>query len=289
VQLRRHRATLDERVGNRPADLARCAHRLLRHLLAAQLRSWYFDCDEGVLDASRLARLIIRPLERDLYKRQAEIRCPDTVVTLLIDNSGSMRGASMTMAAVCAEVIGRTLERCAIKTEILGFTTRTWRGGRAALEWTRAGRPAAPGRIAELRHLIFKTADEPWRRARLSLGAMLADELMKENIDGEALLWAHQRLLRRPERRKIMIVISDGSPLDEATFKGNGRGYLERHLRTVIADIERLGAVEIAALGIGHDVRAYYRRAMTLRGIEELGEALVMQLIEMLGVDRRPP
>jgi cobaltochelatase CobT len=286
--LERLRGMLDAHVGGRAADVARWAHRLQRTLLAWQMRSWQFDCDEGILDDSRLTRLVTEPLSGAVYKRESEIRFPATAVTLLLDNSGSMRGTPIATAAACADLLGRVLERSGITTEILGFTTRNWRGGRAAQQWVKAGRPPAPGRIAELRHIIYKTADEPFRRAGRSLGAMLADDILKENVDGEAVLWAHQRLLRRSERRKVLIVISDGAPLDDATFEANDRGYLERHLRAVTADIERRSEVELAAIGINHEVGSYYRRAITLSSVNDLGEALVRQLIALLDTARAP-
>lgn len=279
--LARRREELDRRVGNRLAGISRWAHRLQRKLLGLQMRSWQFDREEGELDAGRLSRVATHPLEPLVYKQESEIEFPETVVTLLVDNSGSMRGLPIATAAVCAELLGRVLERCGIKTEILGFTTRSWRGGRAYRDWAAAGRRRNPGRLAELRHVIYKSADQPWRRAGARLGAMLADDLLKENIDGEALLWAHERLLQRAEPRKILVVISDGAPLDDATLEANDSGYLERHLRSVIDAIERRAAVELVAIGIGHDVGAYYRRAMALSSVDDLSEAIVTQLIEL--------
>jgi cobaltochelatase CobT len=279
--LARRRSELDRRMGNRLSGISRWAHRLQRKLLGLQMRSWQFDREEGELDAGRLSRVATRPLEPLVYKQESEIEFPETVVTLLVDNSGSMRGLPIATAAMCAELLGRVLERCGIKTEILGFTTRNWRGGRAYQDWAAAGRCRNPGRLAELRHVIYKSADQPWRRASVCLGAMLADDLLKENIDGEALLWAHERLLRRAEPRKIMVVISDGAPLDDATLEANDAGYLERHLRSVIDAMTRRGAVELAAIGIGHDVRAYYGRAMALSSADDLSEAIVTQLIDL--------
>jgi len=279
--LAQRRGELDRRVGTRLAGITRWAHRLQRKLLGLQMRSWQFDREEGELDAGRLSRVATHPLEPLVYKQESEIEFPETVVTLLVDNSGSMRGLPIATAAVCAELLGRVLERCGIKTEILGFTTRNWRGGRAYRDWAAAGRRRYPGRLAELRHVIYKSADQPWRRAGVRLGAMLADDLLKENIDGEALLWAHERLLHRAEQRKIMVVISDGAPLDDATLEANDSGYLERHLRSVIEAIERRAAVELVAIGIGHDVGAYYRRAVTLASVDDLSEAIVTQLIEL--------
>lgn len=279
--LARRRAELERRIGNRAAKIARWAHRLQRRLLALQARSWQFDREEGELDAARLTRVVTHPLEALVYRQEGENRFPDTVVTLLVDNSGSMRGLPIATAAVCAEVLGRVLERCGVKTEILGFTTRNWRGGRAYQDWVAAGRPASPGRLGELKHIVFKSADEPWRRANSRLGAMLADDLLKENIDGEALLWAHDRLIRRMEPRKILVVISDGAPLDDATLEANDGAYLERHLKSVIHAIDKRSAVELAAIGIGHDVGAYYRRSVTLKSADDLGEAIVLQLMRL--------
>jgi cobaltochelatase CobT len=281
ASLQRHRRQLDQSVGQLGARVMRCARQLQRHLLAMQMRSWDFDRDQGVLDAARLTRVITHRFEPLAYQQEAELRFPDTVVTLLLDNSGSMRGLPIANAAICAELLGRALERCAVKTEILGFTTRSWGGGRARAQWLAAGRPDHPGRISELLHVVYKSADEPWRRARSCLGLMLDEGLLKENIDGEALLWAHQRLLRRPERRRILLVISDGAPRDDATLEANDAGYLERHLHTVIDGIEARAEVELAAIGIGHDVTQYYRRAITLPGVDVLGEAMVAQLVSL--------
>jgi cobaltochelatase CobT len=281
ARLQHYRRQLDQSVGQFGARVMRCARQLQRHLLAMQMRSWEFDRDQGVLDSARLTRVITHPLEPLAYKQEAELRFPNTVVTLLLDNSGSMRGLPIANAAMCAELLGRALERCGVKTEILGFTTRSWGGGRARAQWLTAGRPVHPGRISELLHVVYKSADEPWRRARSCLGLMLDDGLLKENMDGEALLWAHQRLLRRPERRRILLVISDGAPRDDATLEANDAGYLERHLHTVIDGIEARAAVELAAIGIGHDVTRYYRRAITLPGVNVLGEAMAAQLVSL--------
>jgi cobaltochelatase CobT len=279
--LARGRVELDRRVGSHLGRIMRAAHRLQRKLLSLQQRSWQFDLDEGVLDASRLTRVATRPLEPLAYRQEAESAFPETVVTLLVDNSGSMRGVPVATAAVCAELLGRVLERCGVRTEILGYTTRCWHGGRPRRQWVAAGRAAGPGRLTELCHIIYKSADEPWRRASHRLGAMLQDGLLKENVDGEALLWALGRLHARPERRRILVVISDGAPLDEATLAANDAGYLDRHLRSVIAAIERDRTVELAAIGIGHDVTAYYRRAVTLPDVDVLEQALVGQLIDL--------
>jgi cobaltochelatase CobT len=284
AQLRRE---LDQRAGGQLAGIARWAHRLQRRLMALQQRSWQFDRDDGLLDAARLTRLVTHPLEPLAYKQESEAAFPDTVISLLVDNSGSMRGSPIATAAICAELFSRVLERCGVKSEILGFTTGGWRGGRARTHWVACGRPAQPGRITELRHIIYKDADEPWRRARERLGLMLEPELLKENVDGEALLWAHERLLRRSERRRILLVISDGAPLDEATAEANDALYLERHLQTVTEWIETRSTVELAAVGIGHDVARYYRRAVTLPSADDLGEALVMQLLGLFDIRSR--
>lgn len=281
ASLEQRRRELDQHIALHLGSVMRWAHRLQRHLLALQTRSWQYDLEEGLLDASRLSRVVTHPLEPLAYKQETEVEFPNTVVTLLVDNSGSMRGVPIATAAACAELLGRVLERCGVRNEVLGFTTRSWRGGRARAQWVAAGRPSDPGRLAELRHIVYKTAEEPWRRARPWLGLMLEDELLKENVDGEALLWAHGRLLLRPEPRRILLVISDGAPLDDATLEANDVGYLDRHLREVIAWIERDAQVELAAIGIGHDVTGYYRRAVTVPSVGELGEAIVAQLIEL--------
>lgn len=277
-----HRRQLDALAAPHLRTLARWAHRLQRRLMALQVRRWQFDLEEGLLDAARLSRVVTQPLEPLAYKRESDTRFPDTVVTLLIDASGSMRGRPIATAAVCAELLGRALEHCGVRSEVLGYTTRAWRGGRARQQWLRAGRPANPGRLSELRHIVFKRADEPWRRARAGLGALLDEDLLKENIDGEALLWAQSRLMRRSEPRRILLVISDDAPMDESTAQANGGDYLEQHLRAVIGRIERDARIELAAIGIGHAVGSYYRRAVTIRGPEELGEAVVLQLFDML-------
>ena len=280
--LQRGRDLLDQRMASSSTAMRRSAHRLQRHLLALQLRSWQFDREEGLLDAARLTRVVTHPLESLAYKQEMQSEFPDTMVGLLVDNSGSMRGEPIAKAAMCAEVLGRALERCGVKTEILGFTTRSWQGGRARQQWVAHNKPPRPGRITELQHVIYKSADEPWRRARLQLGLMLDEQLLKENVDGEALLWAVDRLLRRTERRRILIVISDGAPLDEATAAANGPEYLTRHLHAVIRRTQRADAVQLIAIGIGHDVTAYYRQAITLSGIDQLGDAIVEQFIGLV-------
>lgn len=277
-ELTRLRQMLDRQV--RPAQglIVRLANRLQRRLMAQQTRSWEFDLEEGLLDASRLARVIAAPSYSLSYKREKPMEFRDTVVTLLIDNSGSMRGRPITLAAMSADILARTLERCGVKTEILGFTTRAWKGGMSRDMWLKAGRPPLPGRLNDLRHIVYKAADEPWRHARRNLGLMLREGLLKENIDGEALLWAHERLLSRREQRRILMVISDGAPVDDSTLSVNPGNYLENHLRAVIDWIETRSAIELAAIGIGHDVTRYYRRAVTITDMEQLGSVMMEQL-----------
>ncbi|WP_375206122.1 cobaltochelatase subunit CobT [Hyphococcus sp.] len=284
-ELQRLRRSLDRQLENLHAVVARLANKLQRKLLAQQNRSWMFDLDEGVLDAARLARIIVDPMQPLSYKMEQEQDFRDTVVTLLIDNSGSMRGRPITIAAICADILARTLERCGVKVEILGFTTRAWKGGQAREKWVADGRPPKPGRLNDLRHVIYKSADAPWRRARTSLGLMMKEGLLKENIDGEALIWAHQRLLGRPESRRILMVISDGAPVDDTTSSANGGAYLERHLREVIGYIENRSPVELLAIGIGHDVTRYYRRALTIVDVDQLGGAIIDKLAELFDED----
>lgn len=280
-ELERLRRSLDRQLENLHSVVARLANKLQRKLMAQQNRSWAFDLDEGVLDAARLARIVADPMQPLSYKMEQEQNFRDTVVTLLIDNSGSMRGRPITIAAICADIMARTLERCGVKVEILGFTTRAWKGGQAREKWVADGRPAKPGRLNDLRHVIYKSADAPWRRARTSLGLMMKEGLLKENIDGEALVWAHTRLLGRPEARRIMMVISDGAPVDDTTSSANGGAYLERHLREVIGFIENRSPVELLAIGIGHDVTRYYDRALTIVDAEQLGGAIIDKLAEL--------
>jgi cobaltochelatase CobT len=277
----RLREELDKRIGEPASSLNRWAHRLQRTLLSLKLRSWQFDQEDGVLDVSRLTRLLTHPFEPVIYKREREAEFPESVVTVLVDNSRSMLGQPIATAAACAELLGRVLERCSVNTEILGFTTRDWRGGRPCRQWMGSGRPPKPGRLGELQHVVYKNADEPWRRARRRMGVMLADDLLKENVDGEALLWAYKRLRRRRESRKLLLVISDGAPMDEATINANDPEYLDRHLRSVISEIERCPDVELIAIGVGHDVTRYYRQSVTLSGTETLGEAMVTQLVNL--------
>lgn len=280
-ELSRLRRTLDRQLENLHSVVSRLANKLQRRLMAQQNRSWIFDLDEGVLDAARLARVVADPMQPLSFKRERELDFRDTVVTLLIDNSGSMRGRPISIAAICADILARTLERCSVKVEILGFTTRAWKGGQAREKWVSAGRPPNPGRLNDLRHIIYKSADTPWRRARNSLGLMMKEGLLKENIDGEALLWAHGRIAVRPEMRRILMVISDGAPVDDTTSSANGGAYLERHLREVIAEIENRSPVELVAIGIGHDVTRYYRRAVTIVDVEQLAGVMVDKLAEL--------
>jgi cobaltochelatase CobT len=280
-ELQRLRDYLDKQLQNLHSVVARLANRLQRRLMAQQSRSWEFDLEEGVLDTARLPRVIIDYQQPLSFKQEKDMAFRDTTVTLLIDNSGSMRGRPITVAATCADILARTLERCGVKVEILGFTTRAWKGGQSRESWLQAGKPANPGRLNDLRHLIYKSADAPWRRARKNLGLMMREGLLKENIDGEALDWAHQRLLGRPEQRKILMMISDGAPVDDSTLSVNPGNYLERHLRYVIEEIETRSPVELIAIGIGHDVTRYYRRAVTIVDAEELGGAMTEKLAEL--------
>lgn len=277
-ELTRLRAYLDAQLKGLQGIVTKLANRLQRRLMAQQNRSWDFDQEEGLLDAARLARVVISPGHSLSYKIERDVEFKDTIVTLLIDNSGSMRGRPISIAAISADVLARTLERCGVKTEILGFTTRAWKGGQSREAWLAGGKPAQPGRLNDLRHIIYKKADEPYRRSRRNLGLMMREGLLKENIDGEALLWAHARLLARPEDRRILMVISDGAPVDDSTLSVNTAGYLEQHLRKVIDWIERQSPVQLVAIGIGHDVTRYYRRAVTIMDVEQLGGTMIEQL-----------
>ncbi|MGV2496920.1 cobaltochelatase subunit CobT [Pelagerythrobacter aerophilus] len=277
-ELDRLRAYLDSQLAGLQSVVTKLANRLQRRLMAQQNRSWDFDQEEGLLDAARLARVVISPGHSLSYKVERDTEFKDTVVTLLIDNSGSMRGRPISIAAISADILARTLERCGVKTEILGFTTRAWKGGQSREAWLADGKPPHPGRLNDLRHIVYKQADEPWRRARRNLGLMMREGLLKENIDGEALLWAHQRLLGRSEDRRILMVISDGAPVDDSTLSVNSAGYLESHLRRVIEWIEKQSPVQLVAIGIGHDVTRYYKRAVTIMDVEQLGGTIIEQL-----------
>ena len=282
-ELDRLRAFLDKQLASLQGVVGRLANRLQRRLMAQQNRSWDFDLEEGHLDPARLVRVVIDPMQPLSFKQERDTNFRDTVVTLLLDNSGSMRGRPITVAATCADILARTLERCGVSVEILGFTTRAWKGGQARESWLKNGKPANPGRLNDLRHIIYKSADTPWRRARRNLGLMMREGLLKENIDGEALLWAHQRLIARPEQRRILMMISDGAPVDDSTLSVNPGNYLERHLRAVIDLIETRSPVELIAIGIGHDVTRYYRRAVTIVDAEELAGAMTEQLAALFG------
>jgi cobaltochelatase CobT len=289
VELGRLRNQLDQQLGRLQGMIGRLANRLQRRLLAQQTRSWNFDLDEGLLDTARLTRVVVNPEHALSYKLEKDTEFRDTVVSLLIDNSGSMRGRPIAVAAMCADILARTLERCGVKVELLGFTTRSWKGGQSRELWLREGKRPNPGRLNDLRHIVYKPADSPWRRARRNLGLMLREGLLKENIDGEAILWAHQRLLARPEQRRILMVISDGAPVDDSTLSANPGNYLEQHLRQVIEWIETRSPIELLAIGIGHDVTRYYRRAVTISDPEQLGGAMLGELSALFDLERQPP
>ncbi len=280
-ELGRLRQQLDQQIGHLQSVISRLANRLQRRLMAKQTRSWDFDLEEGLLDTGRLSRVVTNPTQPLSFKQEKDTNFRDTVVTLLIDNSGSMRGRPISVAAMSADILARTLERCGVKVEILGFTTRAWKGGQAREKWLAASKPSSPGRLNDLRHIVYKSADAPWRRSRKNLGLMLREGLLKENIDGEALLWAHERLLARAEQRRILVIISDGAPVDDSTLSVNAGNYLERHLRQVIEWIESYSSVELLAIGIGHDVTRYYRRAVTIVDAEQLGGTVMDQLAEL--------
>ena len=288
-ELTRLRLLLDQQLQHLQGMIAKLANRLQRRLMAKQNRSWEFDLEEGLLDAARLARVVVTPLTPLSFKQEKDTEFRDTVVSLLIDNSGSMRGRPITIAAMSADILARTLERCGVKVEILGFTTRAWKGGQARERWLQQGKPPNPGRLNELRHIVYKAADAPWRRARRHLGLMLREGILKENIDGEALMWAHDRLLARPEQRRILMVISDGAPVDDSTLSVNVGSYLERHLKQVIERIETRSPVQLVAIGIGHDVTRYYRRAVTLVDAEQLGGTMIDKLAELFDEAPRNP
>ncbi|MEX2650619.1 MAG: cobaltochelatase subunit CobT [Alphaproteobacteria bacterium] len=288
IELTRLRAQLDQQLAHLKGVTSKLANRLQRRLMARQTRSWEFDLEEGLLDTARLSRVVINPEHPLSFKVEKQTDFRDTVVSLLLDNSGSMRGRPITVAAMSADILARTLERCGVKVEILGFTTRTWKGGRSREHWLAHGKAQSPGRLNDLRHIVYKSADAPWRRARRSLGLMLREGLLKENIDGEALLWAHGRLIARQEQRRIMMVISDGAPVDDSTLSVNPGNYLERHLREVIGWIETHSPVELIAIGIGHDVTRYYRRAVTIVDAEQLGGAMLEELASLFAEDAVP-
>jgi cobaltochelatase CobT len=284
-ELARLRGFLDQQLSSMQSVVSRLANKLQRLLMAQQNRHWEYDLEEGLLDASRLPRIVIDPMYPLSFKREKDTTFRDTCVTLLLDNSGSMRGRPIMVAAMCADILGRTLERVGVKTEILGFTTRAWKGGQSREKWLAAGKPPQPGRLNDLRHIVYKAADEPWRRAKKNLGLMMREGLLKENIDGEALTWAHNRIIARPEQRKILMVISDGAPVDDSTLSVNAGNYLEAHLRRVIEEIETRSSVELTAIGIGHDVTRYYRKAVTIVDAEQLGGAMTEQLTDLFAED----
>jgi len=281
IRLRKH---LDQLMGSSKSTVAKLANRLQRFLLAQQNRSWEFNKEEGLLDTSKLHKIVIDPVTPLTYKIEKDTEFRDTVVSLLVDSSGSMRGRSMTVAAICADIISTTLERCNVKTEVLGFTTRQWKGGESRKRWVEDGKPPNPGRLNDIRHIIFKSADMPWRRGQKNFGLMLREGLLKENVDGEALIWAHDRLMRREEQRKILMVISDGAPVDDSTLSTNPNNYLDLHLRQVIHSIETQSSVNLIAIGIGHDVTRYYQKAVTIHRAEELGGAMLDQLTNLFKV-----
>ncbi len=287
AELERLRAYLDQQLDPLKGAVGRLANKLQRRLQAQQSRSWEFDLEEGILDAGRLARVVANPTTPLSFKMERDTEFRDTCVTLLLDNSGSMRGRPISIAAICADVLARTLERCGVKVEILGFTTRAWKGGQSREDWLAAARPPLPGRLNDLRHIVYKSADAPWRRVRPNLGLMMKEGLLKENIDGEALEWAHRRMLARTEARKILMVISDGAPVDDSTLSVNPANYLEKHLRDVIAMVERRRAVELLAIGIGHDVTRYYDRAVTITDVDQLAGAMTEQLAALFDADPR--
>ena len=284
-ELERLRSFLDKELRHLQGAVGRLANKLQRKLMAQQSRAWDFDLEEGMLDTARLTRVVIDPLHALSFKQERDATFKDTVVTLLLDNSGSMRGRPIMVAACCADILARTLERCGVKVEILGFTTKAWKGGQAREAWLAAGKPANPGRLNDLRHIVYKSADAPWRRAKRSLALMMREGLLKENIDGEALAWAHRRLQARPERRRILMMISDGAPVDDSTLSVNTGNYLEMHLRQVIEEIETRSPVELIAIGIGHDVTRYYRRAVTITDPAELAGAMTDKLCELFAED----
>ena len=285
AELDRLRAFLDKQLAHLQGAVGRLANKMQRRLMAQQNRSWDFDLEEGYLDTARLVRMVIDPMQPLSFKMERDTKFRDTVVTLVIDNSGSMRGRPITVAATCADILARTLERCGVKVEILGFTTKAWKGGQSREKWLGTGKPASPGRLNDLRHIVYKSADQPWRRSKRNLGLMMREGLLKENIDGEALIWAHNRLLGRPEQRRILMMISDGAPVDDSTLSVNPGNYLERHLRAVIEQIETKSPVELLAIGIGHDVTRYYKKAVTIIDADELAGAMTEQLAALFEDD----
>ena len=286
-ELQKLRLSLDQQVFSFQPLIAKIANRLQRKLLALQNRQWEFNLEEGYLDTSRLAKIIANPSDKLLFKKEKKIEFKDTIVTLLIDNSGSMRGRPIAVAALCSDILAKTLERCLIKNEILGFTTKAWKGGKSREKWIQSGKPLNPGRLNDLRHIIYKNGDAPWRRAKKNLGLLLREGILKENVDGEALMWAFSRLKRRQEKRKILFIISDGAPVDDSTLSVNSGNYLEKNLIDVIAKIESNSDVELIAIGIGHDVSRYYKKAVTIMDVDQLGEVLLNELSNIFIPDKK--
>ena len=280
-ELERLRITLDQQLLQLKSFVSKLANKLQRKLLAKQNRSWNFDLEEGVLDTSKLTRVIIDPLNSLSFKKEKETDFKDTLVTILIDNSGSMRGKPISVAAICADILARTLERCSVKVEVLGFTTKHWKGGSSREKWINSGKPKFPGRLNDLRHIIYKSADTPWRQSKNNIGLMLKEGLLKENIDGEALRWTFNKMKRRKEERKILMVISDGAPVDDSTLSTNANDYLESDLKNTVNSIEKFSSVELLAIGIGHDVTRYYNRAVKITDVHDLGDAMINQLTEL--------
>ena len=280
-ELERLRATLDQQLLQLKSFVSKLANKLQRKLLAKQNRSWDFDLEEGVLDTSKLTRVIIDPLNSLSFKKEKETDFKDTLVTILIDNSGSMRGKPISVAAVCADILARTLERCSVKVEVLGFTTKHWKGGSSRERWINEGKPKFPGRLNDLRHIIYKSADTPWRQSKNNIGLMLKEGLLKENIDGEALRWTINKMKRRKEERKILMVISDGAPVDDSTLSTNANDYLENDLKSTVNSIEKLSPIELLAIGIGHDVTRYYNKAVKITDVHDLGDAMINQLTDL--------
>jgi len=286
-ELERLRLSLDQQVFSFQPLIAKIANRLQRKLLALQKRQWDFNLEEGFLDTSKLAKIIANPSSKLSYKKEKDIEFKDTIVSLLIDNSGSMRGRPITVAALCSDIIAKTLERCLIRTEILGFTTKAWKGGKSREKWIKLDKPSNPGRLNDLRHIVYKNGDAPWRRSKKNLGLLLREGILKENVDGEALMWAFSRLQKRQEERKILFIISDGAPVDDSTLSVNPGNYLERNLKDVISKIEKKSEIELVAIGIGHDVSRYYKKAVTIMDVDELGEVLLNELSNIFTTNKK--
>ncbi|MDA9091935.1 cobalamin biosynthesis protein CobT, partial [Pelagibacteraceae bacterium] len=286
-ELLRLRQNLDQQLLSLKSFISKLANKLQRKLLAKQNRSWEFDLEEGSLDTSKLTRIIIDPLNSLSFKKEKDIKFKDTLVTILIDNSGSMRGKPISVAAICADILARTLERCSVKVEILGFTTKHWKGGQSREKWTGNQKPLFPGRLNDLRHIVYKSADTPWRQSKNNMGLMLKEGLLKENIDGEALKWAYNKILKRREERKILMVISDGAPVDDSTLSTNPSDFLENNLKQIVKWIEKSSAVELLAIGIGHDVTRYYDKAIKIADVQDLGDVMINQLTDLFSEDKK--